>query len=99
MRNWCRNHGLLLVLAMVAVSSAAMVPTRFRSPDADQPDHAQAAVTLLQYLGPAVLVRVVPELAVRVDLRGLDGRGLGHLRQRGSEESEPVAAPDPSSAP
>ena len=105
-----RRGGLVLSLYEHSLSIAFLLLFLFRSAARAsaarslqrraQLAHGGATVGVLEYLRrPAVLVRVVPELAERVPRRSALVVLSIFLRQRGSPESKPVAAPHSQTGP
>ncbi|WP_164200348.1 DUF6766 family protein [[Micrococcus luteus] ATCC 49442] len=106
MREWVRDHGLLLAnVLLFLVFFAGMVLTGAASYSNDQLAHGQAAVTVGEYVATGAFVEATFENWESEFLQmGMYVVLTGYLFQKGSSESKPVgkAAPqdqDPRTAP
>ncbi len=97
MRTWLREHGLLLAnLALFLGTFVGMIVSGAATYSADQVQHGQAAVTLLQYLGTGNFVEATFENWESEFLQmGSYVALTSFLYLRGSAESKPIdeAAP------
>lgn len=97
MRNWLRDHGLLLAnVALFVVFFVGMALSGVRVYNSDQQAHGEAAVSLLSYLQSGDFIEATFEnweseflqMAMYVVLTAF-------LLQRGSSESKPMDEPAP----
>jgi uncharacterized protein DUF6766 len=92
---WYENSLLLAMLAIFALSWAAMAVTGRVDYNAQQLDHREAALTLWQYAGTSDFWnRTLQNWQSEFLAVGSMAVLSIYLRQRGSSESKPVGAPD-----
>ncbi len=97
MREWARNHGLLLAnIALFLVFFGAMIFTGAAAYSEDQVAHGQAAVTVGEYLGTGAFLEATFENWESEFLQmGMYVVLTAYLFQKGSSESKPVGKAAP----
>ena len=95
LRTWLYSHSLVLVMTMIWLASWGGQAVAGRvAYNAQQLDHQEAALTLLQYLGTSDFWNRTPQNWQSEFLAVGSMAVLSiYLRQRGSPESKPVGAP------
>jgi hypothetical protein len=97
MRNWLRNHGLLVAnVVLFAVFFGGMIGSGVRVYNSNQIEHGQPAVSLAGYLTSGDFVEATFENWESEFLQmGMYVVLTAHLYQRGSSESKPMDEPAP----
>lgn len=97
MRDWIRNHGLLLVnVTLFLVFFVGMILTGAASYSEDQQAHGQAAVSISEYLSTGAFVEATFENWESEFLQmGMYVVLTAYLFQKGSSESKPVGKAAP----